>query len=33
MPVYFLAMVVFIVMAYIVTAELAKKIFYERVRD
>jgi hypothetical protein len=29
MPVYFLAMV----MVYIVTAELARKIFYERVRD
>ena len=30
MPVYFLAIVVVIVAAYIVTAELAKKIFYIR---
>jgi Mg2+-importing ATPase len=33
MPVYFLAIVLFIVAAYIVTAELAKKIFYDRVSD
>ncbi len=32
MPVYFLAIVVVIVAAYIVTAELAKKIFYSRGR-
>jgi hypothetical protein len=30
MPVYFLAIVIVIVAAYIVTAELAKKIFYSK---